>query len=351
MRTSTRPRCHLTCAALALLLTGCGIDTADPIPPPGSSTPVDRLSELGIFEPPLAALVPRAGVVPYDVVVSLYADGARKHRFVILPPGQALHAPEDGTDRLVVPTGTYFVKSFYYPLDARDESRGIRLVETRFLVRRDDGYDASTYLWNDDQTDAVASGGNLDVPVDWIDQAGVARHDSFHVPGTSLCQSCHADRALGIRMRQLAVPGSQAGGPDQIDQLVAKGMLDRRPDAGVVLVDPLGDAPLDARARSYLDANCSHCHGSQGLAAGTGVWFDEEDTSAGRLPLCRSTHAIDGRNRVIVPGHPESSEFLARMVSPDPFARMPQGPTRIPDEAGIGVLSAWVAAMTPAGCP
>jgi uncharacterized repeat protein (TIGR03806 family) len=351
MRSSPRPSSCLAVAASALLLTACSIDTADPIPPPGSSTPVDHLSELGSFEPPLAALVPRAGVVPYDVAVSLYADGAQKHRFFILPPGQMLQAPPDGTDRFLVPTGTYFIKTFYYPRDARDASRGIRLVETRFLVRRDGGYEASTYLWNDDQTDAVASGGNLDVPVDWIDQAGATRHDSFHVPGTSLCPSCHGGRALGIRTRQLAVGGSDGGGPDQIDQLVASGALDRRPAAGVVLVDPLGDAPLDTRARSYLDANCSHCHGSGGLAAGTGVWFDEEDTSTERLPLCRSTHAIDGRDRVIVPGHPESSEFLARMVSSDPFARMPQGPTRIPDQAGIGVLSAWVAAMTPAGCP
>jgi uncharacterized repeat protein (TIGR03806 family) len=313
---------------------------------------VDRLSELGIFEPPLAALAPRAGVVPYDVAVSLYADGARKRRFVVLPPGEQLQAPSGGTDRWVVPTGTYFVKNFYFPLDARDEKLGVRLVETRFLVRREGGYDVSTYLWDDDQADAIASGGNLDVPVDWIDASGAQRHESFHVPGTSLCQSCHADRALGIRTRQLTTSGTSGSGvPDQLDQLVALGVLDRRPDEGVVLVDPLGDAPLDARARSYLDANCSHCHGSQGLAAGTGVFFDEEDTTAALLPLCRPTHAIAGRDRVIVPGHPESSEFLARMVSPDPFARMPQGPIRIPDAAGIGVLSAWVAAMTPPGCP
>jgi hypothetical protein len=39
------------------------------------------------------------------------------------------------------------------------------------------------------------------------------------------------------------------------------------------------------------------------------------------------------------------------MTSADPFARMPQGPTRIPDPVGIGVVSAWIAAMTPAGCP
>ena len=37
--------------------------------------------------------------------------------------------------------------------------------------------------------------------------------------------------------------------------------------------------------------------------------------------------------------------------SADPFARMPQGPVHVPDTAAIAVLSDWVAAMTPAGCP
>jgi hypothetical protein len=61
--------------------------------------------------------------------------------------------------------------------------------------------------------------------------------------------------------------------------------------------------------------------------------------------------AVEGRNQVIVPGHPEDSEFLVRMQSSDPFARMPLGPVRTPDDAGIEMLSQWVAGMTPRGCP
>jgi uncharacterized repeat protein (TIGR03806 family) len=337
----------------ALALTACRIDTPNPIPPPGGSVPVDRLSELGIFEEPLAQLVPRKGVVPYDVIVSLYADGAQKRRFMILPPGTELHGQAaDGSDRWQVPTGTYFVKTFYFPKDARDASSGMQLVETRFLVKLAQGYQVSTYLWDSDQLDAVASGGNLDVPVQWIDEAGSERLESFHVPGTSLCQSCHSDRALGIRTRQMDVTGTYPGPTNsQLDYLVASGLLDARPAEPVVLVNPSGGASLDARARSYLDANCSHCHGPQGLAAGTGVLFDYENTAHDLLPLCRSTETVDGRNHVIVPGDPGSSEFLARMESSDPFVRMPMGPTRIPDGVGIAVLSQWVAAMTPPGCP
>jgi hypothetical protein len=39
------------------------------------------------------------------------------------------------------------------------------------------------------------------------------------------------------------------------------------------------------------------------------------------------------------------------MLSSDPFVRMPQGPSHIPDGAAIAVLSQWVQAMSPAGCP
>jgi len=248
------------------LLSACQIDDPHAIPAPGSSTPVDRLSQLGIFQGDLAQLAPAAGVVPYDVNVSLYADRALKQRFMILPPGAKLTPPADSasaseTDRWQVPVGTYFVKTFYYPNDARDPGRGIHLIETRFLVRQENGYTVSTYLWNAEQTDAIVSGGNADVPVRWIDELGVTHDDRFHVPGTSYCQDCHDDRALGIRTRQLDKAGAFANqASNQLDFLRQQGVLAEVPPDGVTLSDLTSDAPLEQRARSYLDANCAHCH-------------------------------------------------------------------------------------------
>jgi uncharacterized repeat protein (TIGR03806 family) len=335
----------------ACLIFGC-TDEANPIPPPGAVTPVARLSQMGLFVGPrLADLVPAVGVFAYEVNVSLYSDGAMKRRFVWLPPGTKIHATDD---RWQLPVGAYLIKSFYFPNDARDPTRGVHIVETRLLVQQSDGMNVSTYVWNDEQTDAVASGGNVDVPVRWIDGNGLLHDDYFHVPGTSLCESCHDDRALGIRTRQMAMAGDFADGTtDQISHLVSAGVLDGPPPAPntVVLVDPFGSAPIDDRARSYLDANCAHCHASVGIAAGTNLFWDWEDTGPTMLPLCRSTHAVAGNDHVIVPGHPEQSEFLSRMLDADPFGRMPQGPTHIPDGAGIAVLSHWVQQMTPPGCP
>jgi hypothetical protein len=175
-------------------------------------------------------------------------------------------------------------------------------------------------------------------------------HDErYHVPGLSLCDSCHRGRALGLRNRQMA---REEDGPDpgQIERLIEVGVLDSAPAAREALVDPFGSAPLDERARAYLDANCSHCHAEDGPAAGTKVYWDREHTERSSLPLCRATAAVDGRDHVVVPGRPQDSEFLARMRSPDPFVRMPRGPVHVPDGAGIALLSQWVAAMPP-GCP
>jgi uncharacterized repeat protein (TIGR03806 family) len=332
-----------------LTLGGACVDTPNPISPPDGGAPAQALSELGIFEPPLAALQPVPGIIAYDVNVSLYSDGAQKHRFLYLPPGTQLQAT---SDRWTIPTGAYLIKTFYYPNDARDPDAGVQLLETRFLVKQADGFLVSTYVWNTDQSDAVVSGGNLDIPTHWIDADGVLHDDYFHVPGTSLCQTCHQDRALGIRTRQLDMPGTYADGTsDQISHLIAAGALNEQPPPGIVLTDPLGDGGLDARARSYLDANCAHCHAVGGEAYSTNVLWDYEDTVPTSLPLCMNVESVSGDDQVIVPGEPQSSEFLARMWSPDPFVRMPQGPTHDPDGAAIAVLSEWVQAMTPPGCP
>jgi len=337
-----------TLLTLALLtLSGCR-GPLRPIAPPGAVTPVERLSELGIFEGEPAKQVPRKGFVAYEVNASLYADGALKRRFVYVPAGSRI---QTSADRWQLPVGSYLVKTFSFPRDLRDPARGERLIETRFLVRTEDGFTASTYVWNDTQTDARASRGDLDVPVSWLDERGVQRNQVFHVPSTSQCAACHADRALGFRSRQLDHLAEYADGThDQIAHFARLGLIDRPPPAHLLLSDPGGDAPLAARARSYLDANCSHCHGEGGDAERTDLFWDLEHTTDQGLPSCRPTRSIDGRDRVLVPGRPEQSEFLARMRSENPRVHMPRGPSRLPDQAGIALLSAWVASLPAATC-
>jgi uncharacterized repeat protein (TIGR03806 family) len=336
-------RFTMLAVALALAaLNGC-TGPLRPIAPPGSATPVQRVSELGIFEGDPAKQVPRAGFVAYDVNTPLYADRARKRRFVYVPPGSRIQTT---SDRWQLPVGSYLVKTFSFPRDVRDPQLGERLIETRFLVRTDGGWVASTYVWNDAQTDATASRGDLDVPVSWVDEGGIRQEQVFHIPSSAECAACHAGRALGFRSRQLDHVAEYADGThDQLAHFARLGLIDRLPPAHLVLSDPSGDAPLAARARSYLDANCSHCHGTGGSAERTDLFWDLEHTSGEALPSCRETRAIDGGNYVLVPGHPEQSAFLARMRSNELRFHMPRGPAKLPDGAGIALLSAWVATL------
>jgi uncharacterized repeat protein (TIGR03806 family) len=327
----------------AFLLSTLGFSCVDdlrPVSPPGKTAPVERLSELGIFVGSPAHYALRADFVPYEVNVPLYADGAEKRRAVYLPPGARIHATDD---RWEIPVGAYLVKTFSFPLDLRDPSLGERFVETRFLVRTEGGFVASTYLWNEEQTDAFASQGDLDVAVTFVDRDGRRQDRSFHVPSARDCAGCHAGRALGWRSRQL-------DHEHQIERFLELGLIDAVPADHAVLHDPFGNAPLDMRARSYLDANCGHCHGEGGSAERTGVLWELENTGLMELPLCRRTRSVDGRDRVIVPGHPEGSEFLARLTTSNLRWRMPRGPSRVTDQAGFELLSAWVDAMPASFC-
>jgi len=337
---------------LALLaVSGCS-GTLRPIAPPGALTPVAHLSELGIFQGELAKQLPHDGFVAYEVNAPLFADGARKRRFIYVPPGTHIQTRnDDRRDRWSLPVGSYLVKTFSFPRDLRDPAQGEQLIETRFLVRTDAGFTASTYVWNAAQTDASASLGDLDVPVSWIDERGLRHEQRFHVPSARQCAACHAGRVLGLRSRQLDRVAEYADGThDQISHFARLGLIAQRPPAHWLLSDPAGDAPLAARARSYLDANCSHCHGEGGSAERTDLFWDLEHTTRQELPNCRSTRSIDGRDRVLVPGHPERSEFLARMRSENPRVHMPRGPAKLVDDLGIALLSAWVASLPAQTC-
>jgi hypothetical protein len=313
-----------------LLFVGCTIDEPVCFAPRPGAPPATRLSELGLISD-VDTLTPGPGVLPYQVALPLYADGADKHRWLWLPPDTHLSYSED---RWGVPVGARFVKTFVLSNDAgTQETR----IETRLLERTQTGFREGTYLWNAEQTDAECSGGNVDVALPGL---------VFHVPGTSRCETCHLEgensHALGLRTRQMNVGG-------QIDALVDAGVLDRAdaPALRASLPDPFGDAPLDQRAQAYLDVNCGNCHFDQGYAAGTGVFFDLGHALEN---ACRKTGAVQGRTVVISPGRSSASELIARMQSTNPFVHMPQGPSHVPDEPGIALVAEWIDSLPVQEC-
>jgi putative heme-binding domain-containing protein len=119
------------------------------------------------------------------------------------------------------------------------------------------------------------------------------------------------------------------------------------------LTDPTdAKQPLELRARSYLHANCAHCHMFGG---GGAVDFQLIFSAA-----LKDTKVIDERPkrgefglpdpRIIKPGDPYASTMLYRMAK---FGRdrMPHLGAELPDPLGIRLIGDWIASMKPTTKP
>jgi len=349
--------------AISLLVASCSGDGGETQPPadepPATST--GELDEFGLFLD-ARKQVPAEGVIPFDVISTLYADEAWKRRFVRIPEGKAIQYANEGS--WAWPDGSILVKTFSFPIDARDPSLGERLIETRLLIKEEGKWTARTYLWNEEQTttERLRVGGL--VPVTYIDEAGQTRSLDYRVPNENQCVLCHSTNnvlePLGPMTKQLARSfdyGDGRGPVDQIENWVSLGILEGEiPEkkARPSLVDPFGDAPLDDRARSYLDANCSHCHRPGGAASATNLLllFDVQNPSD--YGICRTPVATGpasgGLHYDIVPGKPDESILVYRMSSTAPEIKMPQITNQTVDQAGLALIREWIEKMPPASC-
>src|SRR6185503_15283358 len=111
---------------------------------------------------------------------------------------------------------------------------------------------------------------------------------------------------------------------NQVHALAQAGYFAGAPSMGKKLVPPNARASLDARARSYLAANCAQCH--QPGRFGRSAWdarFTTPTARAGIINGGLSDMMGDPANRVIAPKSPEHSMLLQRMLTLDPGRRMP----------------------------
>lgn len=320
-----------------------------PVAPRRPVQPHETLSAYGFFTGPLAQQTPAPGVVPYEVAAPLYADGAGKLRFMVLPAGGKIGF--DPTGHWTFPEGTTFIKTFY----ADDGAGGRKLLETRLEMRLDGAWTLQTYLWDDAQTEATR----------FVPGRTVTRPDGtpYRVPSSDQCPICHASNAvpvpLGPRTRQLNRDVMLAGQMvNQLDQWAAQGFFATPPPPASTLehlVDPMGNDALDARARSYLDANCSHCHSMGGTASSTNLRLDLETTDWTQLGVCKGpVSAGPGSGSLmfdVVPGDPAHSIVVYRMSSTEPEVKMPQLPTLTADAAGVQLVSDWIQSLQLPACP
>lgn len=315
------------------------------------------------------------GVLPYDLNTPLFSDYAHKLRTVWMPGGQA--ARFDAQKEFDFPVGTIFSKTFYYPRgkgeavlrssdDGPDLAGGglpmskVRLIETRLLVRRQDGWIALPYVWNAEQTRArLMRGGEL-VELELVAADGSSETAQYTVPDQNQCAGCHgtdmkskALHPLGPRARHLNRDFAYDDGLDnQIARWSKLGYLQGAPDPANAPRDANWrdpNAPLEARARAYLDINCGHCHSPTGPGNTSGLWLDAATHEPLRLGRCKLPIAAGkgtgDRRHDIVPGKPDESVLTYRMVSDDPSVMMPELGRSVVHAEGVQLILEWIAAQ------
>lgn len=305
------------------------------------STFPDRLSKTGCVAA-VDATQPAAGVIPFDVNAPLWSDGAEKARWMALPDGKTITVRADGDFDL--PAGSVLVKTF---------SLGGKRIETRLLVRHDDGEWAGyTYEWNDEQTDAAL------LPSSKTKAVGA---QTWTFPARTDCPRCHtpgAGRSLGLEIGQLngdLVYTSTNRISNQLATLEHIGVLaaplGADPPSLVAYPRPFGTDPLEARARAYVHANCSGCHRPGGGAARSTMDL-RFATAFADTKTCLVAPTIDDFGlagaSIIKPGAPAQSILALRLHTND-AKRMPPLGRLVVDPEGAALVDDWIRGI--ATCP
>lgn len=309
------------------------------------------LSQTGAFAD-TRSLAPNTALIPYDLIVPFWSDGAAKARLISVPDGQKIKfAP---TGEWVFPRGTVFVKTFRLATnELKPDSQ--RRLETRLLVcDADGGVYGATYKWRADNSDADLLDTNLTEPIAVQTATGV-RKQQWYYPSRTDCLTCHTANAgfvLGVKTRQLNRDFTYPSGmtDNELHAWNRLGLFDTNL-AGTELkkLSALANATdtkrsLADRARSYLDVNCANCH----RPGGTVAFFDARyDTPLARQSLIDGRVLIDQRidgARVIAPNDIWRSILFMRANTTEAF-KMPTLARNTIDVQGMALLRQWIESL------
>ena len=311
----------------------------------------ELLGETGCYAD-LGRHEPAAELIEFRVRSPLWSDGTHKRRFLRLPAGTRIEAPATGSWTL--PVGSLLVKQFALQFDAADPG-SVRPIETRFMLRRSEGWEFYSYRWNESATDAELVSKEASADFELV-SAGATHVQRYQFPGPETCPICHAvapGRVLGVRTEQLNHLLAYAGEPEPLNQLellAGQGLLDRPQGQLPSLPDPADPAlPIEQRARSYLHANCAHCHQPGGWSSPDLTMDLRYELPLAEANICGADPiAFRNGSALIAPGQPDQSAVLRRMLETD-LDRMPPAATTVVDPLGEALLSSWITSLTQ--CP
>jgi hypothetical protein len=318
-----------------------------------------RLSETGLFAN-VTALTPASGVIPYDVNVPGWHDGAASLHHLAMPGDDVLRLrPIKSWD---LPDGAVLAQTLV--LEGRR-------IETRLLLKQQNDFAGYSYVWNAEQTDAeLAEKSGADIEV--------ANGRPWRIPSRAECMMCHSRQAnfaltlhesqlnrdgqlerwerLGLLRADAAVMRARRGPggagrfgrqlPDQRAPPPSSLLPRASRDLGRFAAGGDAGASLEMRARSYLAVNCAHCHTLDG-GGNSAIDFDWLVTTdrmrAIDEPPQHGDFGLD-RARVVAAGAPGRSVIIPRVAMRGP-GQMPPVGSRMPDAEGVRLLMEWIASL------
>jgi hypothetical protein len=336
------------CTATAIASRRAATDARPPAAP-------QQLSETGLYDSSGAIAT---GNLPFVPQYPLWSDGAEKRRWVHLPKGEKIDVTD--VDAWRFPVGVKFWKQF---------SWAGRKIETRMIWKSgEDQWVFATYLWKEDQSDAVLA---PETGVAHVTE--IARGKRHSIPGIEDCNACHRSSpsiVLGFNALQLSddrdplAPHAEplTEGALTLRSLMKTGRLDpQRPEMASHPPRIREKDPVARAALGYISANCGGCHNDRGPLARLGFVLQHDaanDSAENRnAPEPARVTAIDAESRyilpgatpgsshIISPGDPERSVLLHRMRSRRPSSQMPPLGTVIADEEANALMRRWIESL------
>ena len=341
-------------------------------PPVTQAKPFPRkLSETGLFSSTRQHR-PAPGLIPYSVNAPLWSDHAIKDRFIAIPGKEQIEfdtvtypqPPPGAPPGWRFPNGTVLVKTFSLEMEVGNPKTARRL-ETRILHHErmpgeENQYGAQvwrgyTYIWNEEQTDATLldSGGlNREFTVRDPEAPGGVRKQTWRFPSRAECTLCHtmaSKYVLGVNTLQMNK--NHDYGDVIANQLDTLNHLDifTKP-----LPKPVSELPrlinyhdqtqdLGRRARSYLHANCAHCHqkwggGNAEFQLQANLPLDQTGTV--NTPAGQGTFGLD-KPALLITGNPERSLIYHRMATKE-LGHMPHVGSNITHQQAVELIHKWI---------
>jgi uncharacterized repeat protein (TIGR03806 family) len=316
-----------------------------------TEVPYANLSQYQFFKGDIKNQQPSYGVIPYKPASELFTDYALKSRFVWLPNGTKATYTTDA-EVLNLPVGSALIKTFYYnnvlPTNAT------KIIETRVMIKKANGWIFAEYLWNDEQTDAILQTQGSTKPVSWTDQNNIVQSINYEIPDQTDCTTCHANNGInqpiGIKPQNLNnnfnYPSSQK---NQLAKWIEFGYLENNLPANIVSTVDYKDSSrsLNVRVRSYFDINCAHCHEVGGNAEymKTIRLAFNQTVNPSNMGVCIPPDIlVPGIDRgfIIKPNNTNESTILYLLTTNQSNFKMPRIGRTIAHQEGIDLVTEWI---------